>query len=182
MLHTCWCIVFECLNSNLCLNSFGCLLLKIWKSFPFLFSLSLSSGLFSLWAQIPEAHSRPSYFSSATARHPLGLAQPASPARPNSADSPTSSRASQLARAPRQAAARLRFQPSSGPLRMRCRPLSPTGGTRLSSPLQPSRARLHRAATRVRLVPVFSVWPACQGVAPSLYKPPPYPLGSPPEH
>jgi hypothetical protein len=29
LLHTCWCIVFECLNSNLYLNSFGWLFSKI---------------------------------------------------------------------------------------------------------------------------------------------------------
>jgi hypothetical protein len=36
LLHTCWCIVFECLNSNLYLNSFGWLFFKNRKPFSFI--------------------------------------------------------------------------------------------------------------------------------------------------
>jgi hypothetical protein len=47
LLHTCWCIVFECLNSNLYLNSFGWIVFVFFqnrKPFPFTFFPSPQSG------------------------------------------------------------------------------------------------------------------------------------------
>jgi hypothetical protein len=77
MLHTCWCIAFECLNSNLYLNSF------VWRAFKKIKTLSIYPSLspplsspFLLWALTPEVWRCPFSF---CARPPLHLS-PAGPA------------------------------------------------------------------------------------------------------
>jgi hypothetical protein len=98
MLHTCWCIGFVCLNSNLHLNSFVCCFSKSEKPIPFSFSFLPYSRLFLF---------EPKTFKSAEAPSTPVRRQPATPAtqRPRSP-------ASQPAHRPPQAVAQLCFWPS----------------------------------------------------------------------
>jgi hypothetical protein len=60
LLHSCWCIAFDCLNSNSHLNSIACAPFKLFQPFTPL-SLSLPhSGPFLFAAQQLELCRRPS--------------------------------------------------------------------------------------------------------------------------
>jgi hypothetical protein len=123
MLHTCWCIGLVCLNSNLHLNSFVCCVSKISKiPFPFYPSLLSLSDLFLFWHKASEVQRCPSFF-------PPAARQPARPSQPLEATQPSSARVcTRSCRSPAKQTTQLAH--IAGPRR----PLSPTGGTRLSSP------------------------------------------------
>jgi hypothetical protein len=110
LLHTCFCIGFECLNLNLCLNSFDWVVFQTRK--PFHFSYFLPSHVWSVF----------------------GL----SPVSPKSADAPSTSGPEHCNPPHRRRCRSLstRWRPSrpSATLHRGRRPQPPTGGPRPSSP------------------------------------------------
>jgi hypothetical protein len=151
MLHTCWSIVFECLNSNLYLNSFVCCFTKISRTtFPFFYLPSIPFRPVFVLAQSCRSPAAPLLFLS------HGRCQPARPSASSSAQ-------------PSIAAAQ--------PARIAChrRPLSLTRGHHSSSStsrhLQPGLC----AAARVRRAHDLLSVALTPRRAPALLKPPPHP-------
>jgi hypothetical protein len=132
-LHTCSCIVFECLNSNLCLNSFVWLLLKLENPSFLLF-------LFCCAAHFPKSGCAPWFPGRAPASPPSARRGPVRfrPIAPQPAGLSVRARPNRARRRPQWLTCRTR---TSSPLPCRTEPES-------GSPRRPCRARpIPRART-----------------------------------